>query len=94
MSLQFLDVSQNLLDKKAVEYLASALATKPSLVSLRMDDCLLRASALETLGRFRLIARARPVANNRVTKPMRCVIRHCKIYRCDTTVLALLAQWP
>ena len=51
-SLQFLDVSQNSLEKKAVEYLASALATKPSLVSLRMDDCLLRASALETLGWF------------------------------------------
>jgi len=53
-SLQFLDLSQNSLDKKAVEYLASALATKPSLASLRMDDCLLRASALETLGRFSL----------------------------------------
>lgn len=48
-SLQFLDASQNSLDKKAIEYVASALATKPSLVSLRMDDCLLRASALETL---------------------------------------------
>jgi len=59
ISLQFLDVSQNSLDKKAVEYLASALATKPSLVSLRMDDCLLRASALESLGRF-LLDRSRP----------------------------------
>jgi hypothetical protein len=61
MSLQFLDVSQNSLDKKAVEYLASALATKPSLVSLRMDDCLLRASALETLGGFPL-DRSRPTS--------------------------------
>ena len=59
MSLQFLDVSQNALDKKAVEYLAAALATKPSLVSLRMDDCLLRASALEILGVFPL-DRSRP----------------------------------
>ena len=61
MSLQFLDVSQNSLDKKAVEYLASALATKPSLVSLRMDDCLLRASALESLGGFRRVDRSRPL---------------------------------
>lgn len=65
MGLQFLDISQNSLDKKAVEYIASALATKPSLVSLRMDDCLLRASALETLGGFPLIARARPAINFR-----------------------------
>lgn len=52
-SLQFLDVSQNSLDKKAVEYIVAALATapEPGLVSLRMDDCLLRPAGLETLCR-------------------------------------------
>ncbi|KAH6879625.1 hypothetical protein BKA70DRAFT_1447902 [Coprinopsis sp. MPI-PUGE-AT-0042] len=52
-SLQFLDVSQNALDKKAVEYIVAALATAPEagLVSLRMDDCLLRPAGLETLCR-------------------------------------------
>ncbi|EAU86549.2 hypothetical protein CC1G_07745 [Coprinopsis cinerea okayama7 len=52
-SLQFLDVSQNALDKKAIEYIVAALPTapEPGLVSLRLDDCSLRPAALETLCR-------------------------------------------
>ncbi|TFK36219.1 hypothetical protein BDQ12DRAFT_687045 [Crucibulum laeve] len=52
-SLQFLDVSQNVLDKKSIEYIVAALATapEPGLVSLRLDDCALRPAALETLCR-------------------------------------------
>jgi len=50
-----LDVSQNVLEKKSVEYLVAALGAsttagdEPGLVSLRMDDCSLRPAALETL---------------------------------------------
>ncbi|KIM43835.1 hypothetical protein M413DRAFT_18150 [Hebeloma cylindrosporum] len=52
-SLQFLDLSQNMLDKKAIEYIVAALETapEPGLVSLRLDDCSLRPAALETLCR-------------------------------------------
>ncbi|KAI0360641.1 RNI-like protein [Trametes cingulata] len=50
-SLQFLDLSQNALDKKAVEYIAAALpaAPTPGLVSLRLDDCSLKPQALDAL---------------------------------------------
>ena len=50
-TLQFLDVSQNGLDKKSVEYIVAALLPAPEsgIVSLRMDDCQLRPAALETL---------------------------------------------
>ncbi|KAF8635270.1 hypothetical protein AX15_000493 [Amanita polypyramis BW_CC] len=52
-NLQFLDISQNGLDKKSMEYIVAALApaSEPGLVSLRMDDCQLRPAALETLCR-------------------------------------------
>ncbi|KDR79326.1 hypothetical protein GALMADRAFT_243316 [Galerina marginata CBS 339.88] len=52
-TLQFLDLSQNMLDKKAVEYIVAALETapEPGLVSLRLDDCSLRPAALEALCR-------------------------------------------
>src|ERR1700723_2674336 len=50
-TLQFLDLSQNPLDKKSVEYIVAALtaASEPGLVSLRLDDCSLRPTALEVL---------------------------------------------
>ncbi|PPQ80139.1 hypothetical protein CVT25_001438 [Psilocybe cyanescens] len=52
-TLQFLDLSQNSLDKKSVEYIVAAFETAPDpgLVSLRLDDCALRPAALETLCR-------------------------------------------
>ncbi|KAG6848495.1 hypothetical protein H0H93_016526 [Arthromyces matolae] len=52
-SLQFLDISQNNLDKKSIEYIVGALPTAPDpgLISLRLDDCALRPAALETLSR-------------------------------------------
>lgn len=51
-NLQFLDLSQNALDKKAIEYIAVALpdAPTPGLVSLRLDDCALKPQALDALG--------------------------------------------
>jgi protein phosphatase 1 regulatory subunit 37 len=53
-NLQFLDLSQNALDKKSVEYITSSLATAPNqgLVSLRLDDCSLRSAVLEVLGMY------------------------------------------
>ncbi|EIN04586.1 hypothetical protein PUNSTDRAFT_47270 [Punctularia strigosozonata HHB-11173 SS5] len=50
-SLQFLDVSQNSLDKKSIEYIAATLTPQgsPGLESLRMDDCGLRGGSLEVL---------------------------------------------
>jgi protein phosphatase 1 regulatory subunit 37 len=42
------------MEKKSIEYIAAALVTAPKqgLVSLRMDDCVLRPAALDTLGKF------------------------------------------
>ena len=56
-SLQFLDLSQNSLDKKSIEYIVAALETapEPGLVSLRLDDCSLRPAALEALCKFIMI---------------------------------------
>lgn len=53
-SLQFLDVSQNALDKKAIEYIAAALPAAPAigLASLRLDDCSLKPQALDALGKY------------------------------------------
>jgi protein phosphatase 1 regulatory subunit 37 len=51
-SLQFLDLSQNALDKKSVEYIAASLAQVPEqgLNSLKLDDCSLKPLSLEVLG--------------------------------------------
>ncbi|KAF5354240.1 hypothetical protein D9756_006991 [Leucocoprinus leucothites] len=52
-SLRFLDLSQNNIDKKSIEYIVAALGTPPDqgLESLRLDDCILRPAALEALCR-------------------------------------------
>lgn len=53
-SLQFLDLSQNAMDKKSVEYIAGALAQMPEqgLASLKLDDCQLKPLSLEALGKI------------------------------------------
>ncbi|KAH9050180.1 hypothetical protein EDB84DRAFT_1449558 [Lactarius hengduanensis] len=50
-TLQFLDLSQNSLDKRSIEFIANALprAPEPGLTSLRLDDCFLKPQALEAL---------------------------------------------
>ncbi|KAI0037180.1 hypothetical protein K488DRAFT_39518 [Vararia minispora EC-137] len=50
-SLQFLDLSQNALDKKSIEYIAASLAQLPEqgLSSLKLDDCSLKPLSLEAL---------------------------------------------
>ncbi|KXN91582.1 Protein phosphatase 1 regulatory subunit 37 [Leucoagaricus sp. SymC.cos] len=52
-TLRFLDLAQNNLDKKSVEYIVTALDMPPEqgLESLRLDDCSLRPAALEVLCR-------------------------------------------
>ncbi|KAI0343834.1 RNI-like protein [Trametopsis cervina] len=49
--LQFLDLAQNSLDKKSIEYIAAALpeAPNPGLTSLRLDDCALKPQVLDVL---------------------------------------------
>ncbi|KAI0087207.1 hypothetical protein BDY19DRAFT_986247 [Irpex rosettiformis] len=49
--LQFLDVAQNTMDKKSIEYIAAALpqAPEPGLISLRFDDCALKPQVLDAL---------------------------------------------
>lgn len=50
-ALRFLDLAQNFLDKKSIEYIVAALESPPEqgLDSLRLDDCSLRPAALEAL---------------------------------------------
>ncbi|KAF9444503.1 RNI-like protein [Macrolepiota fuliginosa MF-IS2] len=52
-SLRFLDLAQNSLDKRAIEYVVAGLESPPEqgLESLRLDDCALRPAALEALCR-------------------------------------------
>ncbi|KAF8879272.1 hypothetical protein BD779DRAFT_1552376 [Infundibulicybe gibba] len=70
-SLQFLDLSQNALDKKSVEYIVAALVTAPKagLISLRLDDCSLRGLALEALCRAVRTSSLRNISlrHNRIT---------------------------
>ena len=49
-----MDLSQNAMDKKSVEYIAGALAQMPEqgLSSLKLDDCQLKPLSLEALGKI------------------------------------------
>ncbi|KAF8885399.1 hypothetical protein CPB84DRAFT_1816838 [Gymnopilus junonius] len=82
-SLQFLDLSQNSLDKKSVEYIIAALETapEPGLVSLRLDDCSLRPAALETLCRAVRTSSLRNIS-----------IRHNRISASGGVALALMIR--
>jgi hypothetical protein len=53
-SLQFLDLSQTNLDKKAVDDIIVSLTTvlEPGLISLHLDDCSLRVPALDVLSKL------------------------------------------
>ncbi|KAF8154473.1 hypothetical protein B0H34DRAFT_660189 [Crassisporium funariophilum] len=70
-SLQFLDLSQNFLEKRSIEYIVASLETapEPGLVSLRLDDCSLRPAALETLCRAVRTSSLRNISlrHNRIT---------------------------
>lgn len=64
-TLQFLDLSQNSLDKRSIEYIANALprAPEPGLSSLRLDDCFLKPQALEALGTSIVVSSVAPPLN-------------------------------
>ncbi|KAI5119230.1 hypothetical protein M0805_002155 [Coniferiporia weirii] len=82
-NLQFLDLSQNSLDKKSVEYIGASLkpANGPGLVSLRLDDCSLRPASLETL------------AQNVRTSSLRNIsLRHNRITASGAVALALMIK--
>ncbi|KAJ7136385.1 hypothetical protein C8R43DRAFT_929206 [Mycena crocata] len=84
-SLTFLDLSQNPLDKKAVECIVGVLAEegggKRGLVSLKLDDCALRAAALETLSRAVRTSSLRNIS-----------LRHNKISPTGAVALALMIR--
>ncbi|TCD69570.1 hypothetical protein EIP91_006992 [Steccherinum ochraceum] len=82
-TLQFLDLSQNILDKKAVEYLACALPTapEPGLVSIRLDDCGLRPAALDALAHAVRTSSLRNIS-----------LRHNKISATGAVALALMIK--
>ncbi|EMD36293.1 hypothetical protein CERSUDRAFT_95631 [Gelatoporia subvermispora B] len=82
-TLQFLDLSQNALDKKSIEYIAGALAQAPNpgLVSLRLDDCSLKPAALDAL------------ANSVRTSSLRNIsLRHNRISTTGAVAVALMIK--
>ncbi|KAJ7834248.1 hypothetical protein B0H14DRAFT_3087627 [Mycena olivaceomarginata] len=81
-ALTFLDLSQNALDKKAVECVVAALGEyREGLVSLKLDDCGLRAAALETLSRAVRTSSLRNIS-----------LRHNKISPTGAVALALMIR--
>ncbi len=93
-SLQFLDLSQNTLDKKAIEYIAAALPEAPSssgLISLRLDDCALKPQALDVLGES-VSAIFRSVLTSHQRMPYGNLRYETYLY--DITALVRLALWP
>ncbi|KAI0826580.1 RNI-like protein [Trametes gibbosa] len=82
-SLQFLDVSQNALDKKAIEYIAAALPAAPAigLASLRLDDCSLKPQALDALAH-----------SVRVSSLKNISLRHNRISATGAVAIALMIK--
>lgn len=82
-SLQFLDLSQTNLDKKAVDYIVISLTTapEPGLISLRLDDCSLRVPALDVLARVIRNSSLRNVS-----------LRHNRINATGAVALALMIR--
>ncbi|EIW75443.1 hypothetical protein CONPUDRAFT_112021 [Coniophora puteana RWD-64-598 SS2] len=82
-SLQFLDLSQNALDKKAMEYIASVIPQLPAqgIISLRLDDCQLKPPALDVL--------ARAVRNSSLRN---ISLRHNKINQSGAVALAIMIR--
>ena len=97
--LQFLDLSQNALDKKCIEYVAAALpeAPIPGLVSLRLDDCALKPQALDALGESfgcGLLMPAHSLAAHSVRKSsLRNIsLRHNRISATGAVAIALMIK--
>jgi Ran GTPase-activating protein (RanGAP) involved in mRNA processing and transport len=90
-TLQFLDLSQNSLDKRSIEYIANALprAPEPGLSSLRMDDCFLKPQALEALGMSIDESPLAPPLN--AVQHIRYEHHRCETYLCGTIASMLPA---
>ncbi|KAG2055296.1 RNI-like protein [Suillus hirtellus] len=82
-NLQFLDLSQTNLDKKAVDYIVVSLTTapEPGLISLRLDDCSLRVPALDVLARVVRTSSLRNIS-----------LRHNRINATGAVALALMIR--
>ncbi|CDO75859.1 hypothetical protein BN946_scf184833.g10 [Trametes cinnabarina] len=82
-SLQFLDLSQNVLDKRSIEYIAAALpaAPAPCLASLRLDDCSLKPQALDALAH-----------SVRVSSLKNISLRHNRISATGAVAIALMIK--
>ncbi|KAI0646342.1 RNI-like protein [Trametes meyenii] len=82
-SLQFLDLSQNALDKKSIEYIAAALPATPTpgLVSLRLDDCSLKPQALDALAHSVRVSSLRNIS-----------LRHNRISATGAVAIALMIK--
>ncbi|KAI8970894.1 RNI-like protein [Trametes punicea] len=82
-SLQFLDLSQNVLDKKSIEYIAAALpaAPTPCLASLRLDDCSLKPQALDALAHSVRVSSLRNIS-----------LRHNRISATGVVAIALMIK--
>lgn len=99
-TLQFLDLSQNPLDKKSIEYIVAALATPPEsgLISLRLDDCSMRPAALEALCKLNLILTKTHALNVYKARSVRTSslrnisLRHNRINATGAVALALMIR--
>ncbi|KAI0777715.1 hypothetical protein BD413DRAFT_602017 [Trametes elegans] len=82
-SLQFLDLSQNALDKKSIEYIAAALpaAPTPGLVSLRLDDCSMKPQPLDALAHSVRVSSLRNIS-----------LRHNRISATGAVAIALMIK--
>ncbi|KAI9512011.1 hypothetical protein F5148DRAFT_1166859 [Russula earlei] len=83
LTLQFLDLSQNSLDKRSVEYIANALSQAPQhgLSSLRLDDCFLKPQALEALAHVVRTSSLRNIS-----------LRHNRINSAGAVAIALMIR--
>jgi protein phosphatase 1 regulatory subunit 37 len=72
--LRFLDLAQNYLDKKSIEFIVAALETPPEqgLESLRLDDCSLRPAALEIL--------CESISSHSLSSPFDVIRRPCRTH--------------
>lgn len=99
-SLQFLDLSQNSLDRKSIEYIVAALTTAPDpgLVSLRLDDCALRPQTLETLCEPASVLHLLKKTKSRIARAVRTSslrnisLRHNRITATGAVALALMIR--
>ncbi|KAA1472653.1 RNI-like protein [Dentipellis sp. KUC8613] len=82
-NLQFLDLSQNALDKKAIDYISVAFpqAGEQGLASLKLDDCFLKPAALDALAHVVRVSCLRNIS-----------LRHNRISATGAVAIALMIR--